>query len=197
MPTPEELEREVRRRPIGRTIIAICLDLAVMPGLCTGPFWNELLEIIQCLRGCLGTLMKEKMRRERAIALEQDRIPGSDWKWMHLKRDDIRQVLGFLIGETPVDPFAPRGSGHRPALTIQGVKQPPPPKPLPRASGGRLALARLTPHPWGDPASSCAQQRKLSTRRSPRSKATEKASARFAQSALKLPRCPPRLYLTP
>jgi hypothetical protein len=107
MPTPEELEREVRRRPIGRTIIAICLDLAVMPGLCTGPFWNELLEIIQCLRGCLGTLMKEKMRRERAIALEQDRIPGSDWKWMHLKRDDIRQVLGFFIGETPVDPFAP------------------------------------------------------------------------------------------
>jgi hypothetical protein len=107
MPTPEELEREIRRRPLGRTIIAICLDLAVMPGLCTGPFWNELLAIIQCLRGSLGTLMKEKMRRERAIALEQDRIPGSDWNWMHFKRDDIRQVLGFFIGETPVDPFAP------------------------------------------------------------------------------------------
>jgi hypothetical protein len=26
--------------------------------------------------------------------------------WLHLKRDEIRQVLGFFIGETPVDPFA-------------------------------------------------------------------------------------------
>jgi hypothetical protein len=25
---------------------------------------------------------------------------------MYLKRDDIRQVLGFFIGETPIDPFA-------------------------------------------------------------------------------------------
>jgi hypothetical protein len=106
MPTPEELERQVRSYPIGRTIIAICLDLAVMPGLCTGAFWNELFEIIQCLRGSLGTLMKEKMRRERAIAQEQDRIPGSDWNRTQLKRDDIRQVLGFFIGETPVDPFS-------------------------------------------------------------------------------------------
>ena len=107
MPTPEDPERQVRSCPIGRTIIAICLDLAVMPGLCTGAFWNELFEIIQCLRGSLGTLMKEKMRRERAIALEQDRIPGSDWNRTQLTRDDIRQVLGFFIGETPVDPFAP------------------------------------------------------------------------------------------
>jgi hypothetical protein len=78
-----------------------------MPGLCTGPFWSELFEIIQCLRGSLGTLMKAKMCRERPIALQQEKIPGSDWKWMHLKRDGIRQVLGFFIGETLVDPFAP------------------------------------------------------------------------------------------
>ena len=35
MPTPEELERQVRRRPIGRTIADICRDLAVVPGFCT------------------------------------------------------------------------------------------------------------------------------------------------------------------
>jgi hypothetical protein len=26
---------------------------------------------------------------------------------LRLKRDEIRQVLGFFIGEPPVDPFAP------------------------------------------------------------------------------------------
>ena len=66
-----------------------------------------------CAHGCAFSTRQrffsafKYLRRERAIALEQDRIPGSDWNWMHLKRDDIRQVLGFFIGETPVDPFAP------------------------------------------------------------------------------------------
>jgi hypothetical protein len=30
--------------------------------------------------------------------------------WLHLKRDEIRQVLGFFIGEPPVDPFSARAA---------------------------------------------------------------------------------------
>jgi hypothetical protein len=30
----------------------------------------------------------------------------STWDWLHLKRDEIREVLGSYIGEEPVDPFA-------------------------------------------------------------------------------------------
>ena len=37
---------------------------------------------------------------------EQDKKLDSTLDWLQLKRDEIRQVLGFFIGEPPVDPFA-------------------------------------------------------------------------------------------
>ena len=106
MPTPEELERQVRHRSLGRTITDICLDLAVMPGLCTAAFWNEVFHLMHYLGGSVVTVMREKTRRQNAFMQEQDRIPDSNWDWLHLKRDAIRQALGFLIGEPPVDPLA-------------------------------------------------------------------------------------------
>jgi hypothetical protein len=104
MPSPEDLDRQVRRRSLGRTMVEICIDLAVVPGLCTGAFWNHLFEIIQC-PGAV-TVMRVKTRRERAFVQEQDRKLDSNWDWLHLKRDEIHQILGFFIGEEPVDPFA-------------------------------------------------------------------------------------------
>jgi hypothetical protein len=50
--------------------------------------------------------MKEKHRRQQAFIQEQDKILDSNWDWLRLTRDAIRQVLGFFIGEEPVDPFA-------------------------------------------------------------------------------------------
>jgi hypothetical protein len=107
MPTLEELERQVRRRPLGRTMVDICQDLGVVPGFCTGAFWNHLFEIIQCLGGSLGTLMRERARRWEEFARKPESSPESNWDWRDLRRDAIRQVLGFFIGEPPVDPFAP------------------------------------------------------------------------------------------
>ena len=106
MPTLEDLERQVRRRTFGRTIAEICVDLAVVPGFCTSAFWNQLFELMYYLGGGVVTVMQEKHRREHAFAQQQDRIPGSNWNWLHQKRDVVRQVLGFFIGEPPVDPFA-------------------------------------------------------------------------------------------
>jgi hypothetical protein len=107
MPTLEELEAQVRRRPLGRTIVEICLDLAVVPGFCTGAFWNEVFDSIRWYGGSLDTLRQERTRREQAFCKEQDRKPGSDWGWLELTRDGLRRVLGFCIGEAPVDPFSP------------------------------------------------------------------------------------------
>ena len=76
MPTLEELEAQVRRRPLGRTLVEICLDLAVVPGFCTGPFWNELFDSIRLHGGSVAALMQEKVRREKAFAKEQDRKVG-------------------------------------------------------------------------------------------------------------------------
>jgi hypothetical protein len=109
MPTLEELEAQVRRRPLGRTLVEICLDLAVVPGFCAGPFWSALFDSIRLYGGNVGILMQEKTRREKAFSKEQDRTPGSDWDWVRMGRDALRRVLGFFIGEgadDTVDPAA-------------------------------------------------------------------------------------------
>ena len=111
MPTLQDLEREVRRRALGRTILDICLDLAVVPGFCTGEFWNELFDSMNCFGGSIATLMQQKSRREQAFDQMLDRRRGSNWDWLRLTRDTARQVLGFFIGEPPVDPLAAIATG--------------------------------------------------------------------------------------
>jgi len=118
IPTLEELVAQVRRRPLGRTVLEICLDLAVMPGLCTSAFWNELFDIMHCFGGNVATLMQEKTHREEAFAEEQDKRPGSDWTWLELTREAVRKVLGFFIGEPPVDPFARSRAPCLPAAEV-------------------------------------------------------------------------------
>jgi hypothetical protein len=110
MPSPEDLDLQVRRRAVGRTIVEICNDLAVVPSLCTSTFWNGLFELMHYFGGNVAKLMREKTRREQAFIREQDKKLDSTWDWLRLKRDEIRQVLGFFIGEPPVDPFAPSAS---------------------------------------------------------------------------------------
>jgi hypothetical protein len=51
--------------------------------------------------------MRTKARRREAFANQQDRVRGANWDWLRLKRDDLRNVLGFFIGEPPIDPFDP------------------------------------------------------------------------------------------
>ena len=118
MPTLEELEAQVRRRPIGRTLVDICLDLAVVPGFCTGAFWNTLFEGIRDYGGSVATLMQEKVRREKAFAREQDRKIGSDWNWQGLKRDALRRVLGFFIGEAAGEIFDPISERYATATAV-------------------------------------------------------------------------------
>ncbi len=63
LPTQQETQAWVRRRPIGRTIAAIILDLGIAPTLCEGAVWNRVHEAIQAYRGSLTTVMKEVRRR--------------------------------------------------------------------------------------------------------------------------------------
>jgi hypothetical protein len=105
MPTQQDLDRQVRRRAVGRTIAEICSDLAVVPGFCTPAFWNGLFEVMHYFGGSIEAVMREKTRREQAFIHEQDRKLDSTWDWLRLKRDEVRQILGFFIGEPPVDPF--------------------------------------------------------------------------------------------
>ena len=116
--TPEQFDARVRRQPIGQTIVEICLDLAVVPGLCTGAFWNELFDLIRNHGGSVATLMRERSRREEAFEQEQDRNPIRGWAWWDATRETLRQALGFFIGEDPVDPFSPSPAPGVPAAAL-------------------------------------------------------------------------------
>ncbi|HLY88774.1 MAG TPA: hypothetical protein VKQ27_07295 [Acetobacteraceae bacterium] len=107
MPTLEDLECLARRRPLGRTIYDICLDLAVVPGFCHSAFWNELFELMTLFGGSIDKLMREKTRRRQAFSNEQDRNPKATWDWVNMSREAMRQALGFFIGEPPVNPLDP------------------------------------------------------------------------------------------
>jgi hypothetical protein len=121
MPTLEQLEAQVRRRPLGRTLVEICLDLAVVPGLCTGQFWNTLFDSIRLLGGSIPILMREKSLRQEAFCKEQDKKPGSNWDWQQMGRDALRRVLGFFIGEATDDLSNPISEPYtRPAAVAAG-----------------------------------------------------------------------------
>ncbi len=104
LPTMEAIEAEVRRSPVGRTIAAICRDLGVSPSLCNGLFWNRVFDAIRLYRGSAGGLVLELKRREQRFDKEEWKHPGLEL--LEETRGGIRRVLGFCIGETPVDPFA-------------------------------------------------------------------------------------------
>jgi hypothetical protein len=104
LPTMETIEAEVRHSPIGRTIAAICRDLGVSPSLCDGAFWNRLFDAIRLYRGSLGSLVLVVVRREQRFEKEAWKHPGPELP--EQTRDGIRRVLGFRIGENPIDPFA-------------------------------------------------------------------------------------------
>ena len=109
IPTLKELDAEVRRRPLGRTVALICMDLAVVPGFCTGAFWNQMFDTLQAYGGSLAALYKVREHRETSFQKERDRHPESwDRDWKHPGPETVREVLGYLIGEAPIlDPFDP------------------------------------------------------------------------------------------
>ena len=102
LPSMAQLEAEVRRRPVGRVIADICQDLGVAPRLCAGGFWNDIFDALRRYRGNLVRLSGEMSRREACFERELDRQPSLGWP--EDSREAIRRVLGFLVGEPPVDP---------------------------------------------------------------------------------------------
>ncbi len=102
LPTNEELAAETRRRPVGRTIAYICLDLGIAPGLCEGEFWYRIGSILRHYGGSLDRLYRVRRQREENFQRERDRRPETwhiDWRDMH--PSTVRRALGYRIGEPP------------------------------------------------------------------------------------------------
>jgi hypothetical protein len=102
LPTPAELAAEVRRRPVGRTIAYICMDLGIAPGLCDGAFWDRVEKTLRRYGGSLRRLYQVRAQREESFQRERDRRPDT-WHidWRDLCPSTVRLALGCRIGETP------------------------------------------------------------------------------------------------
>ena len=102
IPTDAELDAEVKRRPVGRTLTYICLDLGLVPGLCDGDLWHRVYTILRCCNGSIHQLYRVRARREETFQRERDRRPDS-WhiNWRDLSETTVRRALGCKIGETP------------------------------------------------------------------------------------------------
>jgi hypothetical protein len=115
----DAIDAEVHRSPVGRSIAAICRDFGISPSLCEGAFWNRLFDAIRLYRGNLRSLVRDVKRQEQRFEKEEWKHPGLEWP--EETRAGIRRVLGFLIGEPPVDPFAvAAGPGVRVAAAATG-----------------------------------------------------------------------------
>ena len=102
LPTPEEFAADVRRRPVGRTILYICLDLGIVPGVCEGVFWYNIERLFRRYGGSLNRLYKVRFQREATFEKERDRRPDT-WHidWRDLSHATVRRALGCLFGEPP------------------------------------------------------------------------------------------------
>ena len=113
LPSMAEIEAEVHRRPPGCVIADICQDLGVRPWLCSGSFWNELFDGLRCFGGNLARYYSEMRQREVRFEKELDRNPALGWP--EQTPDAIRRVLGFFVGEVPVDPCPAMAAACGPA----------------------------------------------------------------------------------
>ncbi len=106
LPTDEELDAEMRRRPVGRTMTYICLDLGVVPGFCASDFSGPFLKVLRHYGGSLKRLYDVRARREKSFEQQRDRRPETwHWDWRDLRAPAVRQALGLLIGEPPPAPM--------------------------------------------------------------------------------------------
>ena len=105
MPTLKELQSQVRRRSIGRTIAEIGMDFGMTAGGCDGRFWNEFYQTLTQFGGNFEVFFRVQERRRETFKKERDKQPAtwtSDWR--ERPKDAIRDILGYVLGESP-----PRG----------------------------------------------------------------------------------------
>jgi hypothetical protein len=113
IPTLKELESQVRRRPVGRTIAEICMDLGVTPSACDGATWDEILQVLTHFGANLAQFFGIQQHRREAFQDERDKRPETwTFDWRDRPREVIRQILGYLLGD-PIPPTRWKPCRHR------------------------------------------------------------------------------------
>ena len=101
VPTVKELESQIRRRSVGRTIADICMDLGVTVTLCDGETWDDILQALTHFGANLAEFFSTQQRRRETFQDERDKRPETwTFDWRDRPKDAIRELLGSLLGES-------------------------------------------------------------------------------------------------
>jgi hypothetical protein len=90
--------------------------------LCAGGFWNEIFQALISYRGNLNGFCDEMRRRETRFERELDKHPALGWP--EQGRDVVKRVLGFFVGEAPVDPYPSPAMAGVPAAVAAAIRPP-------------------------------------------------------------------------
>jgi hypothetical protein len=102
MPTLKELEAQIRSRPIGQTIADICMDLGISANVCDGGFWQEIYQAMAHFGGSFEAFFGVQERRRTAFKKEREKRRDTwDRDWQDQPKEAIRQLLGYVLGESP------------------------------------------------------------------------------------------------
>jgi hypothetical protein len=105
MPTLKELESQVRRRSVGRTIAEICMDLGIEASTSEAGFWYEIYQTMTHFGGNFENFFEVQESRKKAFQQERNKLPDTwTFDWRDRPKEAMRQILGYLLGEPP-----PRG----------------------------------------------------------------------------------------
>ena len=100
VPTLKELESQIRRRSVGRTIADICMDLGVTVSLCDGETWDDILQALTHFGANLAEFFSTQQRRRETFQDERDKRPETwTFDWRDRPKEAIRELLGSLLGE--------------------------------------------------------------------------------------------------
>ena len=119
LPSQQQLEAVAQRQTTGRAMVDICLDLGVRPAVCSKQLWDEMFAAFMWYRGNVPMLMKQMHRRALAYRTEAERSPALSLP--DTSFEGVRRALGFLAGETPVNPYADMASAVARAATAAFV----------------------------------------------------------------------------
>ena len=115
MPTLKELESQVRRCAVGHTIAQICMDLGITANISEAAIWDEIFQILMHFGGNYELVFGVQERRKQSFQKERNRLKHTwTFDWRDRPREAIRQLLGYVLGETP-----PRGPPSPQLLAVQ------------------------------------------------------------------------------
>ena len=102
IPTAAELLAQVRSRPVGQTLMEICLDLGITAACCDGETWDVISRAIADFGGSINAYYEVVVDRRRSFEKERQRRPDTwDIDWRDHPRAAIRALLGWVLGEEP------------------------------------------------------------------------------------------------